>query len=277
MRGSPTGHPNATHEQERALSTREARPGALVERAVETIARVRQRRPRVHCITNSVAQTFSANMLLALGAIPSMTIAPDEVAHFVRSADALLVNLGTLDVPRRAAIETAVEEAGRAGLPWLLDPVFAERSQPRSDYARELVRRAPTGIRLNRAEFAALAGGDAEAEALAHYARRMRVVVGLTGETDLVADGERLVRIENGHALMARVTAMGCAGSALVAACLAVEDDPFAAIAAGLMAIGVAGEVAARRAEGPGTFATAILDAAYALDAATLRSVARVS
>src|SRR3979411_2352853 len=82
--------------------------------SADILARIRARRPRVHCITNAVAQNFTANMLLAAGAVPSMTIASDEIADFVARADALLVNLGTLDPERRGAIEIA-GAAGGAG------------------------------------------------------------------------------------------------------------------------------------------------------------------
>ena len=70
---------------------------------------------------------------------------------------------------------------------------------------------------------------------------------------------------------------MGCAGSALVAACLAVESDPWKATAAALIAFGVAGEVAAARARGPGSFAVEIVDALHALDRRTLIEKARVA
>ena len=102
-------------------------------------------------------------------------------------------------------------------------------------------------------------------------------MVAISGETDLVTDGARSVSLANGHALMARVTAMGCAGSALVAACLAVEPDSFLAAAAALVILGVAGEVAAEQAQGPGSFAVGIIDALYNLDGATLRARAKVS
>jgi hydroxyethylthiazole kinase len=92
-----------------------------------------------------------------------------------------------------------------------------------------------------------------------------------------VEDGERRAAIANGHALMARVTAMGCAGSALVAACLAVESDAFVATAAALIAMGVAGELAAARARGPGSFAIEIIDALYNLDRNTLAERAKVN
>src|SRR5262245_38389468 len=207
----------------------------LKARMADVLERVRLRSPRVHCITNAVAQNFSANMLLALGAVPSMTIAPEEVGAFAAGADALLINLGTFDAERRAACETAVASVGAADRPWVLDPVFIERSKSRAAFAKALVDRNPQTVRLNDAEFGTLAGVSGNERILRAYAREKRTVLALTGETDLVTDGDRLARIANGHPLMAKVTAMGCAGSAVIAACLAVEPDPWQATIAGLV------------------------------------------
>ena len=241
--------------------------------SADILARIRARRPRVHCITNAVAQNFTANMLLAAGAVPSMTIASDEIADFVARADALLVNLGTLDPERRGAIEIAT--SGER-VPWILDPVFIDRSAPRAGFAAALVARRPRAIRLNGAEFSALAGGPPSPHALTRYAAENATVVGLTGDRDIVADATRMVTIANGDPLMSKVTAMGCAASALVGACLAVEADAWNATAAALILIGVAGELAAGCAQGPGTFAAGILDALHGLDQATIVERARV-
>ncbi len=132
-------------------------------------------------------------------------------------------------------------------------------------------------MRLNAAEFSALFDAAPEDEALRRVARDNAGVVALTGATDRVTDGTRFLRIANGDPLMGRVTAMGCAGAALVAACLAVEPDRLTATAAALLAFAVAGEVAAGRARGPGSFAAEIVDALYGLDRETLRARARVS
>jgi hydroxyethylthiazole kinase len=245
--------------------------------AADVLARLRAQSPRVHCITNSVAQTLTANTLLAVGAVPSMTIAPEEIGGFVKRAGALLVNLGTFDAGRRAASAIAIEAANELNLPWVLDPVFVDRSEPRAIYAKQLAVLAPKAMRLNHAEFSALSGVAPEGGALAGYSREHGIVVGLTGATDLVADGERLVAIANGHPLMPKVTALGCAASALVAACLAVERDAWCASAAALLIMGVAGELAAKRARGPGSFAVEILDALYALDRDMLVAHAKVS
>ena len=243
----------------------------------DVIERIREKRPRVHCITNAVAQNFTANMLLAAGAVPSMTIAQKEVRAFAARADAVLVNLGTFDPERQKASLAAIAVANKRGIPWVLDPVFVDRSAPRAAFAKSLLAKKPRAVRLNAAEFAALAGGKSDDAALTKFARARRTVIGLTGARDFVRDGERLATVANGDPLMARVTAMGCVASALVGAALAVEPDAWNAMAAALIMVGVAGEVAAARSRGPGSFAMEILDAVYALDRGMVIAKARVS
>ena len=186
----------------------------LPDIAADIFARLRARNPRVHCITNAVAQNFTANVLLAAGAIPSMTVDPVEIAEFVARADALLVNLGTLSRDRREAAEIAIEEISDERRPWVLDPVFVDRSEPRTALAKALVAKKPWAIRLNGAEFAALADAAPEDDALKRYVLRHLGVIALTGATDIVTDGARFAKIENGDPLMGQVTAMGCAGAA---------------------------------------------------------------
>jgi hydroxyethylthiazole kinase len=243
----------------------------------DILARLRARSPRVHCITNSVAQTFTANTLLAVGAVPSMTLAAGEIGAFVARADALLVNLGTFDEERRAATAAALEVAGERRIPWVLDPVFVDRSAPRAAYARSLVAQNPDVIRLNRAEFTALTDAEPDDGALTRYALDTLAVVALSGTIDRITDGAKVVAIENGHPLMAWVTAIGCALAALNAAFLAIESDAFIATAAGTLAFGVAGGIAGERATGPGSFPAALIDALYALDKHTLAEKARLT
>jgi hydroxyethylthiazole kinase len=223
-----------------------------------------------------VAQNFTANVLLAAGATPSMTLSPEEIDAFVAHSDGLLVNLGTFDRERREATLIAIEAAAKHDLPWLLDPVFVDRSAPRAAFARDMVALGPKVVRLNHAEFSALAGEPPTNEAVAACARAKKVVVGLSGETDVVTDGVRLATLANGHPLMAKVTAMGCAVSALTAACLAVEPDAWRATVAGLVIGGVAGQLASAKAGGPGSFAVAILDEFHTLDGPTLIAHARI-
>ncbi|HEY8267400.1 MAG TPA: hydroxyethylthiazole kinase [Xanthobacteraceae bacterium] len=249
----------------------------LAQHAGQVLALVRERKPRVHCITNTVVQGFTANILLAAGAIPSMTTAAEEIANFVAGADALLVNLGTFDPERRDAVGIALEIAAEEGVPWVLDPVLIERSPQRAAFARTLTDREPRVVRANEAEFAALIEGAATQEALDQFAISHLTVAARTGAIDLVTDGSKRTSVANGHALMARVTGIGCAESALIAALLAVEDEPFGAAVGGLVVLGIAGEIAAEKARGPGSFAVELVDALAVLDTTGINTRAKLS
>ena len=241
------------------------------------LERLRGERTRVHAITNAAAQAFTANLLLAAGGIPSLTVAPEEVSAFTGHSGALLVNLGTLDDIRRTAIPLAIATARAHAKPWVLDPVFVEASPSRLEFARSCLAGEPCVLRCNAGEFAALTGKDALPATVQSFAKVHGNVIALTGPIDMVADGARIIRIENGHPMMAHVTAMGCAGTALIAAFTALHGDAFEAAAAALLATGVAGEIAAREAKGPGTFLPAFLDALYTLDTSTLVAHGRIS
>ena len=245
---------------------------------------IRERRPLIHNITNLVVTNTTANALLALGASPAMVEGADEVEEFVAKSAALVVNLGTMSADRAAAMRLAVAAARRADVPWVLDPVAVGVMRYRSWLARDLLTHAPAAIRGNASEILNLEGG---ADGMAHgvdstagsaaavaaaqrLARATGAAVGVTGAIDYVTDGSRTIGIHNGDAMMARVTGLGCTATAIVGACLAVEQDRFAAVAHGLAVTAVAGEIAAARAHGPGSLQLEFYDALYRLDAATL-------
>lgn len=256
------------------------------------LSAIRERRPLVHNITNFVVMNNSANALLALGASPAMVHSSDEVEDFVALSQALVVNIGTLYSEQIAAGKLAVIRAKAAGIPWVFDPVGAGATPYRQAAAVALARLGPSVIRGNGSEILALAqqvragqgrGVDSlhDSEAALGAARKLAedsgAAIAITGEVDYVTDGRRVVEIHNGHALMTRVTGLGCSATAIIGAFLAVEPDALAATVAALAVFGVAGELAAEQARGPGSLQVELLDALYALDAATLTARARVT
>lgn len=257
----------------------------------DVLCRLRSRRPLVHVMTNPVAATLSANVLLALGASPAMVSAPEEVAEFTPRADALVVNIGMLTAPAREALRVAARAARDAGVPWTLDPVGAGATTHRTEAAHELLALRPDVVRANASELAVLAGrpdaaprgvdstrdSTATIDVARDLAARHLGVMAMTGATDIVTDGERLVRIANGDPIMARVSALGCAATALVGAALAVEGDRVLAAGAALAWMAVAGEIAAGRANGPGSFVPCLIDALSALDEPILTMRMRAS
>jgi len=244
-----------------SLSIAASTQALSADKVFELLQRVRERAPKVHAITNAVAQTLTANVLLALGAVPSMTISEDEVAGFAAGADALLVNLGTLDDQRRAAIPLAIQAAREAGRPVGIDPVFVNRSRLRCEYARELLTVSPDLVRLNEAELEALFPEKTDIEPLISAG----TVFAVTGPEDRIESLGEDFRLLNGHSLMARVTATGCAGGAVLTAFACVEDDRALAAACGLSVFNIAGEMAAEQARGPGSLVPELLDSLYAM------------
>ncbi len=225
----------------------------LPQRAAAMLDRLRMRAPRIHCLMNTVVQGLVADGLSALGAIPSMTSSIEEVQHFARKADALAVNLGTLDHQRRQAIGLALDTATARNMHWVLDPAHCDYSPPRVRFAQKLLARRPSAFRANEAEFVLLDAPPGVASIL-------------TGHADRIALSGRVLAVENGNPLMAKVTGTGCLSGAVAASFLAVESDRLAACAAAMLAMGVAAEIAAGLARGPGSFQPALLDALYNLD-----------
>lgn len=259
-------------------------------RAGGILAAVRRRAPLVHAITNFVSAPLTANALLAVGAAPVMAHAAEEVEEMADRADALVLNLGTPSPSTLEAMRIASHRAATRGIPVVLDPVGAGATAFRTRAARSLIAESrPRAIRGNASEILALAdaggtrGVDAqnkveEACAVAHgLAGRGIAAVAVTGAVDFVTDGRREIRVGNGHPLLARVTGTGCVATALVAAFLAVEADALLAAAAALSCLGVAGEQAAQKAHGPGTFAAFLLDALHGLGPEEIASRARLT
>jgi hydroxyethylthiazole kinase len=251
---------------------------------------LRARRPLVHNITNYVAMTVSANVLLALGASPAMVHAVEEVEDFAAISDALVVNIGTLSPPWVAAMHAAVARARTLGKPWVLDPVGCGATPYRIRVAADLAALGPAVIRGNASEILSLAGqvgaagkgvdSSAQAEeatsSAAALAKRTGSVVAVTGATDYVSDGASLVAIHAGHPLMPLSTALGCALSVVTGAFTAVRPPREAAIAA-LAVFGAAGSVAAANCRGPGHLPAEICDALHGMDRATLAQEVRLA
>jgi hydroxyethylthiazole kinase len=221
--------------------------------------------------------------LLAIGAAPAMVVAREEAGEFAAIANALSVNLGTLDVPQSKAIRVAVDAANAAGKPWVLDPVAVGPLAFRTEFALDLLDSKPAVIRGNASEIISLSGGtasgrgvdstaatDAALDAAQILALKTQATVAVTGATDYITDGRRTVALSNGSPLMTRVTGVGCALSATVAAFVGVASGPeehWMATVAAVAYSTIAGELAARDAALPGSFAVAYLDRLASRDA----------
>ena len=262
----------------------------MTDFVAEGVDRIRRDAPLVHNVTNLVAMTLSANVLIAAGASPIMSAAPEETADLAALSGALVVNIGTLTRDWVEGAHAAIAGARGAARPWILDPVGVGATAFRRETAAALVAQAPRIIRGNASEILALAegstggkgvdstaGSDAAATAAQRLAAATGAVVAVTGAVDLVTDGERTLRVANGHPLLTRTTASGCAATALIGAWAAVLPDPLAAAAGALAAYGVAAELAAPGSAGCGSFVAALLDVLGELDGATAARLSKIT
>ncbi len=240
-------------------------PDITVEEIAECVSHFRASKPHVHCITNIVAQNFTANVLLAAGATPSMTVAVAEVASFVDMADALLINLGTLDFERMKSVHIAAKHAKQLNKPWALDPVFVQASPSRLELAKFLLGQQPSLVRCNAGEGTVLFDGNFDPADLSKLKEYNLTSIAVTGEEDQIWASNCRLTVSNGHPFMDRVTAMGCALTALMVGFMATEHNEALAITSALVMFGLAGEVAGKNTNGPGSFAPVFLDALHNL------------
>ena len=247
--------------------------------ALHVLHHFRTRSPLTHCMTNDVVQTFTANVLLALGASPAMVIEAEEAEQFAGIADALLINVGTLTSSRAQSMRRAIESAVAAGKPWTLDPVAVGALTFRTRFCHQILALKPAAIRGNASEILALAGMSAGGRgvdttdtavsavpAAQALARQTNTIVAVTGEIDYITDGQRTRTVAGGDPLMTRVVGTGCALSAVVAACCSLPGDRLDNVAAACGWMKLAGTIAVTHARGPGSFASAFLDALDTLE-----------
>jgi len=266
----------------------EWKPADLVKVAAGALEELRAKKPLVACLTNAVSANFTANGLLALGAAPVMVTDSGEATSLAATADALLVNTGTLDKAQAESMRAAVARANASGRPWTLDPVGVGALPLRNYLAKELMRRFPALIRGNASEINYLAGAETggrgvdtlvSSDTVVDEARRLAQVthaaVLVTGATDYVfAEAQPCAAVSNGSPLMTRVAGIGCAQGAFAGAFLAAlgRNRRFEATVATALVTAIAGELAAAKAKNPGSFAVAFLDA---LDAVTPNDVVK--
>ena len=258
----------------------------------QILSTLRTTRPLIHHLTNDVVMNDTANMTLFFGGLPVMTAAREEVVEMVQAASALVLNIGTLTPAQVETMLAAGHAANARNIPIILDPVGAGATQLRTDAALHLLSELRIAVlRGNVGEIGAVSGmggavrgvesigSDTDPQILAREAARsFKTVVAITGQRDLISDGQRLYGVDNGHIWLTTLTGTGCMATTAIATCAAVAPDALLAATAALAAYGLAAERAAAMAgvQGPGSFKAAFFDQVYNLTPELLRDQARV-
>lgn len=265
----------------------------LEKELADVLTRLQKRKPLVHNMTNEVVTNFTANGLYAIGASPVMSSAAEEVAEMARIADALVLNIGTLNAGLVDAMILAGQSANEHGVPVMFDPVAVGATKFRTETARRILREVNVSlVRGNASEIANLIGETREIKGVdavesesqdnvplaVRAANALGTVVAITGRVDVITDGSACRIISGGDALMTQVTGTGCLLTSVLGAFAAVEKDLMLAGTAGLAFYGTAAARAAERTAslGPGSFQTAFLDELAKLHPHSLKGYAAV-
>jgi len=251
---------------------------------------IRDRKPLIHNITNYVVMNYTANALLCAGASPVMAHAEGEVEDMVSLSKALVLNIGTLTDDWVASMIQAGKRANVLNIPVILDPVGSGATALRTRSAKRILEQTSIKVlRGNASEILSLRSADSKtkgvdsvhsvedaADIAGTLARELKTTLAITGAVDLVTDGKQQFRVENGHPLMGKVTGTGCTATAIIGAFLAVDGDPVSAASTALAFFGLAGEYAAKKAQSPGSFMIALLDALYDISPDELEKGCRI-
>ena len=269
----------------RKKKTPELRTGVTAESVLKTTAdaleTLRAKNPLIECLTSLAGATQAANALFAAGASPMVVEDMGEATQLARTADGLLVNMGTVTKPQTDAMRAAVSHANSAARPWVLVPSGIGALPLRTFATKELMRRFPAVIRGNGSEIMFLAGaptGGRGSESLipsedaVQGAQRLAGVTHATvlvaGETDYVAaEGAPVVAVSNGSPMMARVAGIGTVQGLFGAAFLGTLGSKarWEATLATALVTAIAGELAAAKTSAPGSYQIAFLDALAAI------------
>ncbi len=259
-------------------------------KAAENLQKIRETKPLIHNITNFVVMNYTANVLLAMGASPVMAHAENEVEDMVAYAGSLVLNIGTLTDPWVASMVRAGKRATALQKPIIFDPVGSGATPFRTASAKAIIDKTKVSvIRGNASEILSLGSQQSTAKGVdatdsvqdaavtaSLLAQELRTILAITGPIDLVTDGTRVLNIANGHPLMPYVTGTGCSATAIIGAFAAVDTDYLTAAATGLSFFGLAGEIAGKAANGPGSFMIHLLDALYNMTPEQLETGCRI-
>ena len=242
--------------------------------AARLLDEIRSKKPLIHHITNYVTVNDCANITICVGASPVMADCIEEVEEMTGIANALVLNIGTLSPALIDSMVAAGIAANKKGIPVVLDPVGIGATKLRTESVLRLLKEVKFAvIKGNAGEIGVLAGAQAtvrgvdsgglegdRVEVTKKCAQLTGSVIVMTGEVDIVSDGETVLTVSNGSSRMGALSGTGCMTASIIGAFCAVTDQYLTAAACGVALMGLCGQKAATYAKGPYSFRAGLAD-----------------
>ncbi|BBL64177.1 MULTISPECIES: hydroxyethylthiazole kinase [Methanosarcina] len=251
---------------------------------------IRETKPLVHHITNWVTIYDCANITRAFGALPVMAHASEECADMTKISSALVLNIGTLTSEIIDSMILSAAAANEKKIPVVLDAVGVGATKFRDEMAAKILGSVRIDIiKGNYSEIAKLAGENAETKGVEatsisadpekvakEFAKSRSSVVVMTGKEDIISDGNRTFIVKNGHGLMGSIVGTGCMAASIIGSFASANPDYCDAAKDALVYFGVAGELAAEKSIGPGSFKVNLYDEVFNLSDEKVRGMMKV-
>ena len=254
------------------------------------INKVKSANPLVLNYTNGVTINDCANVILALGASPLMSYSYEEVEEIVPLANVVVINIRTMNSSNLELFIKAGKAANKYKVPVVLDPVGVFATKTRSDFTNKIINEVKFDvIKGNIAEIKYIGGFDVRGkgvdsfedednneEIMKNIAKKLECVVAGTGKTDIITDGDQVIKIYNGTTKLKSVTGTGCMSTCLIGSFLACSDNKLQSAAMGVLTMALSGELADKDNIGIGSFKVKLMDNIYNLDEDALNKYGRV-
>lgn len=253
------------------------------------INKVKEINPLILHYTNEVTINDCANITLALGASPLMSYSLEEVEEIVCICNSVIINIGTVNSSHIELFIKAAKVANKLNKPIILDPVGVFATKTRQYLVEKLLSEAKFDvIKGNVSEMKFIGGFNVkgkgvdslddyqEDEIIKNISNKLNCVVVSTGKVDILSDGKRIIKINNGTPKLKSITGTGCMSNSLIGSFIAVTEDKLEGSAMGILTMGVCGELADINNLPIGSFKVKLMDNVYELTEEKLRKYSRI-
>ncbi|CAH1851309.1 hydroxyethylthiazole kinase [Convivina intestini] len=257
-----------------------------------SINTVRQQNPIVLNISNTVTQQRVADAISFFGGSPIMFTDIEETKDLLSIAQALVINLGSVNEHSLSQAIEAGQVANRLGIPVVVDPVAVAVTKVRRQAFQQLSAAVNfTAIRGNAGELAYLAEIDWHSQGIdagqgdlsqlsliaQKVAQRYHTFSVLTGPTDYISDGNIVQTVANGHPYFQTNVGSGDMLDGILGVALAIENS-LNSLSWATGIFGLAGELAGKETPSqPANFIPAVLNQLHQLDDVTIQKQVKLN
>ncbi|CEJ72946.1 hydroxyethylthiazole kinase [[Clostridium] sordellii] len=254
------------------------------------LSKVREVNPLVLHYTNEVTINDCANITLALGASPLMSYSYEEIEEIIPIASCVVINIGTMNSSHTELFLKAGKIANKFNKPVVLDPVGVFATKSRALLVEKLLNEVKFDvIKGNASEIKYIGGFDVKGKGVDSFeedeniddiikkvAKKLECVVASTGKIDVITDGEKVIKIDNGSSKLKSITGTGCMSASLIGSYLGISENKLESASMGILTMSLCGELADKDNIGIGSFKVSLMDNIYSLNKETLNKFSRV-